>query len=225
MIIGCADLDGFCDGELAEHAERFRDHLAGCERCARVLRGRMQEATVADVAPDVRSADERAGRRGRRRAALVTGAFASALGATAVLVARAVRPEAPRAPPLEVALTVGHIGPVVDGGATRPGDQLQVVARGPRYRAIWIYQDARTLVAACDAPRAIDPTAGPRARGCQVIGDTLALTFALPARGGFAVVTLGGASRLPTPTGALGADIEAAAHIDGSYQIDHLDVD
>jgi len=32
MIIGCADLDGFFDGELAEHAGRFRDHLAGCER-------------------------------------------------------------------------------------------------------------------------------------------------------------------------------------------------
>jgi hypothetical protein len=229
MIIGCADLDSFFDGELAEHAARFRDHLAGCERCERVLRGRMEEAMVADAAPDVRLTDELAGRRARRRTALVTGTLASMLGAAAVvLVSRAAHRDPPRAEPLEVALTVERSGPVIGGGSARPGDQLHVVARGPRYRAIWVYQDERALVASCPAPRAIGSppaSAAPRALVCQVASDALELTLALPARGAFAVVTLGGASSLPTPTGALDADIDAASRIDGSYQIGHLDVD
>lgn len=40
----CAALDRFFDGELsADRADAFRDHLAACERCQRVLHGRMQE--------------------------------------------------------------------------------------------------------------------------------------------------------------------------------------
>lgn len=46
----CADLDEFFDGELAaDQAERFRNHLATCERCERVLDGRMQEHIAARV--------------------------------------------------------------------------------------------------------------------------------------------------------------------------------
>lgn len=40
----CADLDYYFDDELpAEQADAFRDHLATCERCQRLLHGRMQE--------------------------------------------------------------------------------------------------------------------------------------------------------------------------------------
>lgn len=47
MTERCADLDEFFDGELpADQADRFRDHLATCERCQRVLDGRMQESIV-----------------------------------------------------------------------------------------------------------------------------------------------------------------------------------
>jgi Putative zinc-finger len=227
MIIGCADLDSFFDRELAaEHAAEFRDHLAGCARCARVLRGRMQEAMVADAAPDVRLPDELGHRRPRPRVALVAGALASLLGAAAVVLAvRAAHREAPRARPLEVALTVEPSGPVARGDTAHPGDHLHVLARGARYRAIWVYKDARALVASCPAPRVIDPPAVPRGPVCRVDGDALALTFALPGRGAYAVVTLGGASSLPTPTGALDADLVAASSIDGSYQIGHFDVD
>jgi hypothetical protein len=43
----CGDLDPFFDGELAtEAAAAFRDHLGGCARCQRALRGRMLEAVV-----------------------------------------------------------------------------------------------------------------------------------------------------------------------------------
>lgn len=44
----CARLDAFFDEELlVEQAGRFRDHLAACDRCQRVLHGRMQESVAA----------------------------------------------------------------------------------------------------------------------------------------------------------------------------------
>lgn len=40
----CAELDAYFDDELhADQADEFRAHLATCERCQRVLEGRMQE--------------------------------------------------------------------------------------------------------------------------------------------------------------------------------------
>ncbi|MEO7735104.1 MAG: hypothetical protein ABIY55_29380, partial [Kofleriaceae bacterium] len=159
----------------------------------------------------------------RRRVALLGAALASLVGVAAVgLVTLAVHHEAPRAKPLEVALTVDHAGPVMRGSSAHLGDLLHVVARGARYRAIWVYKDERELVASCPALRAIDRA---RALDCQVTGDALELRLALPARGAYAVVTLGGAAGLPTPTGTLDKDIDAASNIDGSYQIGHLDVD
>jgi hypothetical protein len=54
MTERCADLDEFFDGELAaDQADAFRDHLATCERCERVLEGRMQESIAVRV-PAVR---------------------------------------------------------------------------------------------------------------------------------------------------------------------------
>lgn len=47
MSPSCDDLDPFFDGELpAEGAAAFREHLGGCARCERALRGRMLEALV-----------------------------------------------------------------------------------------------------------------------------------------------------------------------------------
>lgn len=47
MSPSCDDLDPFFDGELARDASAgFREHLGGCERCQRALRGRMLEAIV-----------------------------------------------------------------------------------------------------------------------------------------------------------------------------------
>jgi hypothetical protein len=49
----CADLDPFCDGELAKEATaNFREHLAGCSRCQVALRGRMQEEVVLEKWPE-----------------------------------------------------------------------------------------------------------------------------------------------------------------------------
>lgn len=47
MTERCDDLDLFFDRELeTEAAQAFRDHLASCGRCQRVLQGRMLEAAV-----------------------------------------------------------------------------------------------------------------------------------------------------------------------------------
>ena len=47
MTERCEDLDPFFDRELGEEAaQAFRDHLASCARCEKVLLGRMLEAAV-----------------------------------------------------------------------------------------------------------------------------------------------------------------------------------
>lgn len=47
MTVGCSDLDPFFDQELArDAAQDFREHLASCCRCQRLLRGRMIEALM-----------------------------------------------------------------------------------------------------------------------------------------------------------------------------------
>lgn len=49
----CDDLDEFFDRELdGARAQAFRDHLPGCERCTRVLEGRMHEMTVIHASGD-----------------------------------------------------------------------------------------------------------------------------------------------------------------------------
>ncbi len=56
MSPSCDDLDPFFDGELpAEGAAAFREHLGGCARCQRALRGRMLEALV--VTPSQEAGD------------------------------------------------------------------------------------------------------------------------------------------------------------------------
>jgi hypothetical protein len=48
MTARCSDLDLFFDGELeTDQAAEFRNHLPTCERCQRVLHGRMQEEIAA----------------------------------------------------------------------------------------------------------------------------------------------------------------------------------
>lgn len=84
MTLRCTDLDVFFDGELdADQAAAFRDHLATCERCQRVLHGRMQEeiAAQADAAAEPADAIPIATARAARAAAAST-ASASAPAAS-----------------------------------------------------------------------------------------------------------------------------------------------
>jgi hypothetical protein len=98
MMERCADLDEFFDGELAaDQADRFRDHLATCERCQEVLGGRMQEC-VAALVPATRL--ERAAAPARPAAAR-----AMAAGATAPVAAAGMAPEAAPGPVLPTIAT------------------------------------------------------------------------------------------------------------------------
>jgi hypothetical protein len=84
--VRCDDLDPFFDGELADDASAaLRDHLAGCERCQRALRGRMLEAVVVS-----------GGRRGRPRVA--DGAPVEAAKAPGIVALAAGRRTAGRRP-------------------------------------------------------------------------------------------------------------------------------
>ena len=77
MTARCTDLDIFFDGELdADQAAAFRDHLATCERCQRILHGRMQEevAAQADAAAQPADAIPIATARAARAAAASTSA-------------------------------------------------------------------------------------------------------------------------------------------------------
>jgi hypothetical protein len=50
--VGCETLDEFFDGEAREDvATAFRLHLVDCERCVRMLHGRMLEELVANDSP------------------------------------------------------------------------------------------------------------------------------------------------------------------------------
>jgi hypothetical protein len=118
----CGDLDPFFDQELDREAARaFREHLATCERCQRVLRGRMLEAVmVADaqierrprgplttaaaiacsVAPDVPRARAilPAPRSIWHRRAITFGAAVTVVTAVAVAVVPVTRRTPPRVP-------------------------------------------------------------------------------------------------------------------------------
>lgn len=213
MKLGCADLDSFFDGELgAEHAARFRDHLGGCALCQRVLHGRIQEAMLVDGVQEIRSPNGGVVRRKRRVQLLVT--VVPLLGAAAVGIVALATDRGSRAAPLQVALAVEPVGPIMRGKSAHAGDLLRVTARGARHRAIWVYKDERTLVVQC-----------PGAAACQVTGDALDLRLVLPGRGTYAVVTLGAASATPSPSGSLDADLGLASSIEGSYQIGHIEVD
>jgi hypothetical protein len=82
MTERCTDLDAFFDGELAaDQADRFRHHLPTCERCQRVLDGRMQES-IAVRAPARAS-------RARDPAPALAAAIASAAPAVTALTGTA----------------------------------------------------------------------------------------------------------------------------------------
>ncbi|HMG54667.1 MAG TPA: zf-HC2 domain-containing protein, partial [Kofleriaceae bacterium] len=94
MTSRCADLDEFFDGELApDQADEFRGHLVGCERCQRMLLGRMQEDLAAHV--DVGGVGHTVATPAPVGA--VTEAPATAIGPSAATARTAVTPM--RAPP------------------------------------------------------------------------------------------------------------------------------
>jgi hypothetical protein len=216
MTRRCADLDEFFDGELAAvQADAFRDHLATCERCQRVLDGRMQEG-VAVRAPAERPV--RAPAPAPARIAVTSGdpptmtqvrapgepprrrwvralTYAVPLVATAAAIPLCLIPGSDRDLELSVAIARApvadsnwadrHRADIIRGSTARPGGTLRSSAHGARHRAIGVYLEER-LIAAC-----------PGDARCSDDGGDLALALPLTDLGRYTILALGSSDPLP----------------------------
>jgi len=201
MTPRCTELDLFFDGELdTAPAAAFRDHLASCERCQRVLLGRMQEAVATDAAgaasaraslgaepPPVAVADAPVAISEARRAAFRRRILVYAAPAVA---AAAVLPflwfKAHTSDPLALDCPIKY-GSTRARGMAHVGDVLHPIASGERHRAIMVYLE-RDLRAAC-----------PGDGQCSEAQDKLELLVSLKEPGMYTVVALGSDDELPRP--------------------------
>jgi len=223
MSAPCADLDPFFDGELSkEEARTFRVHLATCERCEVVLRGRMQEKIVAEVAHErierPRAVVVNPAHRDARRRTMKIAILAPLLAAAAVFVIWLVVPrERELAKPIELSLAkpIELLLTIEPGGAPRRGsiavgDVLRPMVHGGRHQAIWVYLGDSELVAAC-----------PGNARCNRSNGGLTLEFIVSAPGHYSIIALTSAEPIMAPHGALDVMLSAAtaagAHIERRY--------
>ncbi len=204
----CEQLDAFFDGELPTgEADAFRRHLATCERCQAVLRGRMMEAMVVDEVAPAPAIDMLAQRRSRTRIAAATAVAAAA--AAAILIVWWPRAQPEPGPEVALEMSVARGSAVMRGHAAHVGDVVHATARGGlAHRAVWIYRGDAALIVACPGAGCSDATA----------------QLALPALGTYSIVVLGSRTEIPAPHGSLDADVAAAAQAGAIYKIDSLDV-
>lgn len=244
MTEQCADLDEFFDGELpAGQADAFRGHLPACDRCQRVLHGRMQEdvavrmpaarfgraaspamellvapAVMSVAAPPPRTAEPVPRPRPRKwsRAVAYAAPLLAAAAAIPIYLAHRADPE------FELALTVDRAPTTERSRATgsrrsvtaHPGDVVRPSVHGERYRAIRVYLEEHRLVAAC-----------PEDARCRDAGGELTLELRLDVPGKYVIVGLGSSDPLAVP-GATYEQTLIAARRAGIYtQIQRLDVE
>lgn len=208
----CADLDLFFDGELpAEAAAGFRAHLATCDRCPRVLRGRMQEEVIAQAADHhaAQPAAPATARKPRRILYLTQVMAAAAAAATWLLV---VRPAVP-AEPIAFSLSIDHTNVATRSSAAHIGDVARLVVRGPGHRALWVYLGERELVVAC-----------PGGAGCGGDDHQLALELPLRAPGSYAIIAIVSAQPIAPPQGAVDVMLSAATGAGALVKITHVEV-
>ena len=214
MTERCADLDLFLDGELTEgQAAVFRDHLATCERCQLLLRGRLQELGVAAGArhqrferPSIVVADP-ARSRSRRRTLVYLAPILSAAAAAAIWLGR---PDPSK--PFELSVSYARGNADKRGDAVHPGDIVRPTVHGERHRAIWVYGPDHHLVLAC-----------PGSAQCRGTNDELTLEFRATELGGYTIIALGAAAPIVAPPGSLDAMSAAAAN--ARVEIRHVDVE
>lgn len=237
MTARCTDLDLFFDGELeTDQAAEFRDHLATCERCERVLHGRMQEEVAAagnglvaapaeveraadtSLAPTRAAVDAEAtpvagavAPAQRADATATTGRHRRMLACVASAVAAAVAlpllwPRKQVDGPLALANEIEH-GSTRARGMAHVGDILRSTARGERHRAIWVYFEKGDLRAAC-----------PGNGQCSDTDGELVLRVALKEPGVYTVVALGSDNEIPPPAPGKSLDELLAAHGAGVRQ-------
>jgi len=252
MTSRCADLDEFFDGELApDQADEFRNHLVGCERCQRMLLGRMQEDLAAHV--DVGGVGHTVATPAPVGA--VTTAPAAALAApAAATTSTAVTPM--RAPPRRGSLrrTAIYLGPALAAAAAA------VTLWFPRAPAVGFQatlefdRAAVTQVSRSESPTrghaaqvgdvARAKVEGERHRAIWVYLDERDLVFACPkddprcatddgdltlrlpltARGQYAVMSLGSSEPISSPRATLDEALAMARTTGAHQQVDYIDV-
>jgi hypothetical protein len=206
----CADLDPFFDGELSEdQAEAFRGHLVTCDRCQSVLRGRMQERSIAG-ATEIAAPRTRA--RGRRRVIAYLVPVLVAAAGFAIWLRLATEPQPDPVKPF-LSLSIESRGTTMLGNSAHVRDILRAVVRGKQHGAIWVYLDDRELVVAC-----------PGGEGCRSIDNELVLELRLPALGRYSIVAIDSATPVMAPHGGLDVMLGAAAVAGAHVEIEHVDV-
>ena len=92
------------------------------------------------------------------------------------------------------------------------GGRIRATARGgERHRAIWVYRDARELVAVCPAAGGSAAAgAAVTSTACYRDGDALLLELGVERVGTYRVIALGAAAELPVPRGGFDGDLAAA---------------
>lgn len=239
MTERCTDLDEFFDGELpAALAEAFRDHLPTCERCQRVLEGRMQESVIARVpiapgeaaltpavtepdpapaaaspAPAVMGCHRAPSRWWTRSRAIAYAAPLLAAAAAVPLWCGHGDPEFALAIQRAPAAVRSRDSSPARGATLQVDDVVRPSVRGAPHRAIWVYLDERRLVAAC-----------PGDAWCSDRGGELTLELRLSAPGPYVVVGLGSRAPIAAPKATLDETLAAARRAGVYTQTEKFDV-
>lgn len=206
----CSNLDPFLDGELAaDAAAEFQGHLASCERCQRVLRGRMQEEMITDAA-DPHAAHAASPAPAPRRLLYLAPILAAAAAVAIWMVG--TRGTAPSAA-IDLAVAIDHSGPATRSGATHVGDVVRLLVRGAGHRALWVYRGDRELVAACPG-------------GATCAGDEhqATLELRLGAPGSYSVIAIVSPQPIAQPQGAVDVMLSAVTATGAHVKITPIEV-
>jgi anti-sigma factor RsiW len=222
MTASCADLDPFFDGELAaDAADAFRSHLVDCDRCQRVLRGRMQEEILVEV-PDAGAVAPGAARAqagaasvtpidSRRRKVLYLAPAVAAAAAAAIWLG--TRGPSPASAPVELAMKIEHRGAAARGDTAHVGDVARLVVRGGGHRALWVYLGDRELVIAC-----------PGGASCAGGDAELAVELRFAAPGQYKVIAVVSDQPVAAPEGALDVMLSTVTAAGAHIKITPIDV-
>ncbi|HEX3764310.1 MAG TPA: zf-HC2 domain-containing protein [Kofleriaceae bacterium] len=250
MTERCADLDEFFDGELeADQADAFRDHLADCERCQRVLHGRMQESVAVRV-PGPHPVQAPAPSAVAPAVPMVAAMGSASRPAPAVEPAAVVPIARARS---RCVRTLAYLTPLVAAAAAVP---IWLLAREPGFELALTFDRAPVTErggAAAVPRRGLAAHTGdvvrPEVHGephlalwvyldehelivrcpedaqCRSAGGELALELPLTTRGKYTIVALGSSEAIPAPGATLDTTLAAARTAGVRTQVKSVDVD
>jgi hypothetical protein len=255
MTERCADLDEFFDGELAaEQADAFREHLVTCERCQRILDGRMQESVTVRV--PTTWIDRPATRARSAGAAAPVLAARMAHEAASAPVGLPIAPIDPRRAPRRarscgrllvyaapllaaaaaVPLWLGRAEPEFQLSlaiARAPGTERGVEAAVPRRGHAAHTRDVLRSTVQGERHQAIWVYLDERELflrcpddvRCRSADGELTLELTLAARGSYAIVAVGSSEPIPAPGPTLDTTLASARTAGLHTQVEYVNVD